>query len=328
MKTWAEISTVQPLASRILANSLQKKRISHAYLIEGDRGTGKEEISLLLAKSLFCKQHEKEEPCYHCKDCQRIASGNHPDLHVIIPEGQSIKKEQILHLQKEFTYTGMESNQKVYIIHEADKMTTNASNRLLKFLEEPSKQTTAILLTTNSQAILPTIRSRCQMLTLKPLNPRELQKKLEEEGLTESTARITAALTNSLTEAVEISNEDWFANARKLVVQLVEVLQTKPDESILFLHNQWMPHFKEREQLQRGLDLLILWFKDMIYHYIGSRESIVFLEEQEKLEEGSMYWSRQQLTEVLRFLLEAKRKLDQNVHPVLVMEQLTLQAQR
>ncbi|WP_077623877.1 DNA polymerase III subunit delta' [Sediminibacillus massiliensis] len=328
MKTWSEMASIQPLAVKMLVNSLKKDRVSHAYLFQGSRGTGKKAISLLMAKAIFCQYKNDAEPCQNCKDCQRIDSGNHPDVHWIIPDGQSIKKEQILHLQKEFTYTGLESNEKVYIIEDAEKMTANASNRLLKFLEEPSRQTTAMLLTSNSQSILQTIRSRCQIMALKPLNTGLFQERLEAEGVSSSNARLISALTNNITEAMEINSDEWFAMARRIVVQLVEVLQTNPDESMLFINNQWMPHFKDREQLQRGLDLLALWFKDIVYNYVGNEEAIIFINEQDKLTESSMHWSKQHATKALRYILEAKRKLEQNVHPALVMEQLTLHIQR
>ncbi len=328
MKTWSDIASIQPLAARMLTNSLAKQRVSHAYLFQGNRGTGKKAISMVLAKSIFCRHKYGQEPCQQCKDCQRIESGNHPDVHWIIPDGQSIKKEQILHLQKEFTYTGLESNQKVYIIEDAEKMTANASNRLLKFLEEPSKQTTAMLLTSNSQAILQTIRSRCQIMALKPLNPANLQKQLQEEGLSSSNARLISALTNNVTEALEIGHDDWFANARKIVVQLTEVLQSKPEEAMLFIHNQWMPHFKERQQMQRGLDLLLLWFKDIVYSFVDNEDAVIFINEKDKLSQASLHWSKQETTDALQRILEAKRKLEQNVHPALAMEQLTLHLKR
>ncbi|WP_226038390.1 DNA polymerase III subunit delta' [Aquibacillus saliphilus] len=328
MRTWSEMASIQPLVSKMLTNSLTKERISHAYLFQGARGTGKHALSILLAKSIFCNNKIGIDPCNSCKECHRIDTGNHPDVHQIAPDGQSIKKEQILHLQKEFTYTGLESNRKLYIITDSDKMTANASNRLLKFLEEPSKETTAMLLTENSQSILQTIRSRCQIMALQPLNPENIKNKLVAEGLSNSNAKLMAALTNNISEAIEISNDEWFANARKIVVQLVEVLQAKPDESLLFINNHWMPHFKERGQLQRGLDLLIIWFKDIIYSYVGNGESIVFVSEQEKIAQSSMIWSRKHATKVLTNIMEAKRKLDQNVNPALVMEQLTLQIQR
>ncbi|MCT2534280.1 DNA polymerase III subunit delta' [Aquibacillus koreensis] len=328
MNTWSDMAMTQPLVSKMLTNSISKDRVSHAYLFHGSKGTGKLAIALLLAKSIFCKNKELGEPCNKCKDCQRIETGNHPDVHKIIPDGKSIKKDQILHLQKEFTYTGLESNQKVYIIVDADKMTNNASNRLLKFLEEPSKMATAMLLTENSQSILQTIRSRCQIMSLQPFNPSLVQEKLQEKGLSGANAKLMAALTNNIYAAMKLSEDEWFANARKLVVQLVEVLQAKPEESMLFIHNHWMPHFKERDQLHQGLDLLILWFKDMIYKHIENEDAIIYVNHMDKLEQFSMHWSRQHAIGHLYKIMEAKRKIDQNVHPALVMEQLTLQIQR
>ncbi|MFQ3546562.1 DNA polymerase III subunit delta' [Halobacillus rhizosphaerae] len=328
MKSWNEMKELQPLVGQMLMNSFKKDRISHAYLFQGDRGTGKREMSLLFAKSIFCRNRQGADPCQECRDCHRIDSGNHPDLHWIEPDGQSIKKDQILHLQKEFTYTGMESNRKVYIVVDAGQMTVNASNRLLKFLEEPSQQTTAMLLTENGQSIIDTIRSRCQLLAFQPLNVRRIENKLEHEGISASNAKLLASLTNNLDEALEMNADEWFANVRKLVIQLVEVLQNKPQEGLLFVNDQWMPHFKERKQLQRGLDVLMLWYQDLINDFLDREDAIVFTQEKEKREQSSMHWTRQSAAKCLSYILEAKRKINQNVHPNLVMEQLTLQLQR
>ncbi|MFC7061744.1 DNA polymerase III subunit delta' [Halobacillus seohaensis] len=328
MSSWMDIKELQPLVAQMLTNSFKKDRVSHAYLFQGDRGTGKREMSTLFAKSIFCKEREEAEPCQECRDCKRIDSGNHPDLHWVSPSGQSIKKEQILELQKEFTYTGLESNRKVYIIVDADRMTANAANRLLKFLEEPSQQTTAMLLTENSQSILDTIRSRCQLLAFQPLNPERVEQQLEAQGVSTSNAKILASLTNNLKEAEELNDDDWFANVRKLVIQLIGVLLNKPNEGLLFINHQWMPHFKERQQLQIGLDVLMLWFHDLINQYLDRQQAIIFQQEKEKRDQAVLRWSRQSAAQSLSLILEAKRKINQNVHPTLVMEQLTLQLQR
>ena len=328
MRTWPSMAELQPNVTKMLMNSIKKDRISHAYLFQGSRGTGKMEMSLLFAKSFFCSYRDGVEPCHSCRDCNRIESGNHPDVHVIQPEGQSIKKEQILHLQKEFTYTGLESNQKVYIVEDAETMTVNASNRLLKFLEEPSRQTVAMLLTENGQSMLDTIRSRCQIMAFQPLNPLQFTQKLIDEGVPESSARLMSAITNNLEEAIELSNDEWFAKARKLVIQLIEVLQDKPSEAYMFIHNSWMTHFKDRDSLNKGLDLLMLWYKDLVYEHVGHESSIVFIKERERLQASSYKWSKQHARDALTHILEAKRKLFSNVHPTLVMEQLLLQIQR
>lgn len=329
MKTWTDVANDQPIAARMLTNMVSRERMSHAYLIQGQKGTGKAAISLLLAKSIFCSnQTETGEPCHQCKDCLRIDSGNHPDVHKISPDGASIKKEQIAHLQKEFTYTGLESNKKVYIISEADKMTTNAANRLLKFLEEPSKETTAILSTENAHTILDTIRSRCQLIGLRPLNTEQIQASLEAEGLLAENARLFSVLTNDLTTARELNQDDWFAQARKLVVQLIDMLQINEAEALMFIQKLWIVHFVDRDQLKFGLDMLLYWFRDLLHFHIDEAERIVFLAYQEKVENSAMYWSKQDTTAILYAIMKAKKQIGQNVHPTLVMEQLILQMQR
>lgn len=329
MKTWADIAGVQPLASKIITNSFKKERVSHAYLIQGERGTGKEAIALLLAKGLFCQHKQGAEPCLRCSSCKRIESGNFPDVHWIKPEGQSIKIDQIEQLQKEFVYSGLESNQKVYIIVGSDTLTTNAANRILKFLEEPSRKTTAIMLTENSQSIIPTIRSRCQVIDLKPLNPRLFQTKLIELGMTETNASLFSALTNSIDDAFSLAEDEWFTTARKISFQLIDVYLSQADDPFSFIHQKWFSHFKERDQHDRGLDLLLLLFKDFLYYQIGNEEAIVvFSKDDERLERSLQYFSQDGLLHILNLILEAKRKLKQNVNPTLVIEQLTLHIQR
>lgn len=103
-KTWQEMSQIQPQVMTMLQNSITKKRVAHAYLFEGEKGTGKQEISNAFAKSLLCEAPTTGyEPCELCRNCKRISSGNHPDVHLIERDGLSIKKEQIKGLQEEFS---------------------------------------------------------------------------------------------------------------------------------------------------------------------------------------------------------------------------------
>lgn len=328
MQTWEEVAEVQPLASKIITNSILKERMSHAYLLQGENGTGKEAIALLLAKGLFCEKGTLQ-PCNTCASCKRIDSGNHPDVHWIAPQEQSIKKEQIEHLQREFTYTGFESNRKVYIIEDSETLTTNASNRILKFLEEPAIQTTAILLTVNSRTILPTIRSRCQVIDLRPLDAAKIQEQLVESGISITNATFLSAITNRLDEAIALNEDEWFAQARKRMIQLMEHFIIRPASAYLFIHSDWMPHFKDREKQLLGLDMLLLAFRDFLYYHIGSREQmVVFREDDPLLEKGVLHFSDKHLLTILQALLEARQKVMQHVNPTLVMEQLTLQIKR
>lgn len=329
MTTWSEMEKLQPLASRMITNSITKNRISHAYLIQGERGTGKEAIATLIAKGIYCEQLTGVEPCQSCRMCKRIDSRNHPDVHWVEPEGQSIKIEQIKNLQKEFTYSSFESNQKVYIIKGADTLTLNAANRILKFLEEPGQQTTAILLTENSHSIIPTIRSRCQLIDLKPLHPKQFQEQLIASDMSQKDAVLMSALTNNMDEAFEWSRDEWFAEARKLMLQLIEILIDPSEDAYLFIHNHWLKHFKERVQLARGIDILLLAFKDILYAHLGKDKSmIVFDTNDDRLQQLILSYSQEDLIQILHNLLDAKRHLKQHVNSTLVMEQLTLQIQR
>jgi len=329
METWSDIAKQQPLAARVMMNSIRKGRISHAYLIQGGRGTGKEAIAKMMAKVLFCEHLADGEPCQTCNACRRINSRNHPDVHWIEPDGQSIKLEQIRNLQKEFTYSGLESDQKAYIIKGAETLTLNAANRILKFLEEPSQKTMAIMLTENGQAMIPTIRSRCQLIELKPLDAAELQHRLVEAGISENSARLLSVLTNDLDEAAALNEDAAFAQARKLVLQWIENLSSANGDGYLFVHQQWLPHFKDRDAQELGLDLLLLAFKDILYDQIGNQTRMVMFQPgDERLEKAALMFTEDKLLHNMNAVLQAKRLLKQNVQPTLVIEQLSLQVKR
>ncbi|MCM3729331.1 DNA polymerase III subunit delta' [Neobacillus cucumis] len=328
VKTWDQLLELQPTVLKMLKNSLLKNRVAHAYLFEGMRGTGKKEIALLLTKSLFCEQLvEGYKPCESCNNCLRINNGNHPDVHIVEPEGLSIKVEQIRNLQAEFSKKGVESQNKVYVISHADKMSVSASNSLLKFLEEPNPGTVAFLLTEQVQQLLPTILSRCQVLVFQPLAPQMMIKQLIENGVHPAKAPLLAQLTNNLEEALKLNVDEWFAQAQKIVVKLYEVLKKNSLEAMVTLQGDWFLHFKEKEQIQRGLDLLLLIFKDLLYIQLDRQEQLVFIEENERLRQYALQTSGRRLSDQMSAILDAKRKLQANMNPQLMMEQLVLKLQ-
>ncbi|MFS0821060.1 DNA polymerase III subunit delta' [Bacillus sp. 1P02SD] len=326
-KTWEQLQEYQPLVLKMVENSLRKNRVAHAYLFEGSRGTGKKEVGYLLAKSLFCQQPNGYRPCNDCTNCRRISSGNHPDVHLIEPDGQSIKKWQIQALQEEFSKTGVESNRKVYLINHADKMTTNAANSLLKFLEEPTSQTVAILLTEQIHRILNTILSRCQVLSFQPLAPKVISERLIDEGISPTMASLVAHITNNLEEARELSEDTWFGQSRSIVLQLYEVIHTRPTHAFFFLQDQWLPHFKEKEQLSFGLDILLLIFKDLLYIQLGDEEKLIFHDQITSFKQHALKTSTRRVSDQIAAVLEAKRRLYTNMNPHLLMEQLVIKLQ-
>ena len=329
MVSWSELEKKQSYVVTLLVNSLKKDRLSHAYLFHGSKGTGKLEVALTLAKTLFCSQLDGIEPCHHCRDCRRIASHNHPDVRIFAPEsGKSLAAEQIGLLQKEFAFRGSESKRRLFIIEHANRMTNVAANQLLKFIEEPSGQEMAIFITEQLQQMLPTIVSRCQTVSFKPLLFSELRHKLEKENHVSPTlARLAASLTDDYEKASQLAKDELFAQARNLVIQLTEEVSERQSQVLLTIHDKWMPLFNNREQMELGLDLLLLWLRDVMHLHLQKEEQIVFSQEREQLGRYQSRFSMQQIAKQMEIVLEARKYLDANVTPQLVIEQAVLKMQ-
>ncbi|MBU9721974.1 DNA polymerase III subunit delta' [Bacillus alkalicola] len=324
---WETLSLTQPTVVKMLTNSLRKDRLAHAYLFEGGRGSGKLEVAKVLTKSFFCENKMDEEPCLSCGDCKRIDSGNHPDVHIINTDSQSIKVDQIRHLKKEFSFRGVESKKKVYLVEEAEKMTIGAANSILKFLEEPEGEALAVLMTTQFHRIIKTIVSRSQVISFAPLAPEQLVDKLIGEGVSETDAKAVSQITYDLEEAIQLCQDNWIAQARNKVIQLVDEISMRPKHAFITVQEAWMPFFKEKQDMQLGLDLLMIWYRDILRLQINDDSQIVYIDQINKLQEYSLKLSQKKLGSNLQAVMNAKRRLDANTAPQLLMEQLLLRLQ-
>jgi DNA polymerase-3 subunit delta' len=327
VKNWQDLASFQPRVIKLLANSIQKQRLAHAYLFEGKKGTGKRDIGILLAKSFFCENLQDYEPCESCKNCKRIQSGNHPDVHIVEPDGLSIKKGQIQALQEEFSKSGVESSKKLYMIIHADKMTVNAANSLLKFLEEPNKNTIAILITEQYHKILNTILSRCQLLSFQPLLPMAIQESLIESNIPKHLASLVSQLTNDSEAAMRIAKDDWFAQARLKVIKLYEMVASRKGQAPIYVHTEWMNHFHDKEKQETGLDLLLYIYKDVLSVQLGNVEQVIYHDLIQQITQHALQMTQRSVTEKMTSILEAKKRLHANVNPQLLMEQLVLTLQ-
>ena len=297
----------QPLVYSQIKKSVEHGRLAHAYLFEGDQGVGKHELSLWLAKRLFCTQVVDNEPCNECNNCLRIAAGEHPNLWQIKPDGQSIKVDQIRQLQQEFVRSGFESRLQFFTISHADKMNASAANSLLKFLEEPAGSFVAILETDSPGKILPTIQSRCQILHFAPLNAKALVAKLVETRIGTESATLLAALTNSYQKAVEISQEEWFNEAKAAISQWYLYLANNDLLAFVYVQKKLTALAKEKERQQLLLQMLMQHFR----------------QERSKLLSGESLALKEN-TRRIELLLEAEQKLGANVSFQNVCEQLVL----
>ncbi len=120
MKSYSQLVKLQPQVLWLLENSVKKNRLAHAYIFEGGRGTGKRDVAIQLTKRVFCEDLHNNRACNSCSSCIRIEQQNHPDVHLVEPEGLSIRKEQIRHLHDEFRMKSVESGHKLYIINHVE----------------------------------------------------------------------------------------------------------------------------------------------------------------------------------------------------------------
>ena len=317
----------QKLVIERLKASFRNNRIGHAYIFDGDRGTGKEVIALSYSKLLLCKNTETSVPCEKCSTCQRISSGNHPNVTIIRPDGQNIRKEQMDNLILEMTKKGYEQGRKIYIISRADRMNIAAANTLLKYLEEPEGDVTAILLTDSYQSLLPTIQSRCQRISFLPPSREIMISELMEKGITASMAATVTMITANGDEAFRLAEDDVFAQMRKTVLKLVEASDRHVHEALLFIQSEWSQVFKEREETDRGLDLLLYAYRDIAASKAGLESIRTYPDEKEFFDGLAMKITYSQLSGMMEVVLQAKRQLQSNMNRTLLMEQLVLKMQ-
>lgn len=154
----------------LIKNIVNFNKISHAYMIEVDNYEEDFNCVLDFVKLILCQKHSKtvnDGSCFECNICGQVNNNTYVDLKIIEPDGNVIKKKQLIALQEEFQNKSLLNNKRIYIIKEADKLNDSSANTILKFLEEPEENIVAILVTTNRYKVIETILSRCQVLSVK-----------------------------------------------------------------------------------------------------------------------------------------------------------------
>ena len=165
-----------------LQNAVRLNQVSHAYIINGERSSGKEFIAKVFAMALQCENRQDGEPCQECHSCRQALSANQPDIIFISHEKPgTISVDDIRRqINNDITIKPYSSPKKIYILNEGEKMTVQAQNALLKTLEEPPEYAVILILTTNVDSLLPTILSRCVVLNMKPAKDAQVKKFLME----------------------------------------------------------------------------------------------------------------------------------------------------
>jgi DNA polymerase-3 subunit delta' len=202
----------------LLSRALVQRRLPPAMLFSGPSGVGKKTLALAVGRALLCEA-SGGDACEVCATCSRAARGLHPDVLLVEPDGLSIKIEQVRDAVREIAGLPFEGRARAFVFDEAHLITEQAQNALLKSLEEPPATSHVILVTASPQALLPTIRSRCQMLRFSPLPQSLLESHLHKaSGLSADEARLRAALSGgSLGVALAFESEAWRALREDLI---------------------------------------------------------------------------------------------------------------
>ncbi|WEV44882.1 DNA polymerase III subunit delta' [Streptococcaceae bacterium ESL0687] len=254
------IKEIQPEIYKRFEVILQKNRLSHAYLFSG--GFGSLEVAIWLSQALFCEKKENGLPCGTCRNCRLIKDRDFADLHIIEPDGQSIKKEQIKNLQETFSQTGFESDTQVIIIDGADKMNPSATNALLKSIEEPEGNIYIFLITENENLVLDTIKSRSQIIAF-PRQETYLKEYLIQEGVLPKLAAFVAKVAKNPQDASELALDTWFDEALKLLKKFSDLLMENQVEAFLFIPTV-LERFKDKKQEEMAFNILQIYLSDFL----------------------------------------------------------------
>ena len=246
---------------KVLRLALERGRVPNSLIFSGPRGVGKRRLAVILAQAINCERGAPG-PCQECPSCLKIAAGKLPDVWEVEPDGQSIRIEQMQAVRQAAYVKPLAARRRVFIISEAEKMTADAANCMLKILEEPPSYSYLILVTSMLHLILPTIKSRCRVLGFAPVARAEIAKALAATGCPPERAGVIALLVNgSLEEALEL---DWdkAQAGRREAWELFAALQGRGDATAFFRNYVFSKRDEVRADLEGVLGLLATFCRD------------------------------------------------------------------
>ncbi|MBT9774998.1 DNA polymerase III subunit delta' [Clostridium sp. MCC353] len=305
--------------------AIEAHKVSHAYILTGEAGMGRKSLANAFAMTLLCEKG-KIEPCMECHACKQVMTGNHPDLVYVTHEkpnsiGVDDIREQINDTIMIRPYS---SYYKIYIVDNAEKMTVQAQNALLKTMEEPPSYAVILLLTTNQESFLPTILSRCVQLKLKPLQDYVVKQYLMESvGIPEAEADVYAAFARgNLGKAIHLAESEDFRVMYDNVLYLLKNIK-KMDISELL---DYIKRLKEDNQdIYECLDLMQLWYRDVLmFKTTKDINLLIFKNEYGTINEMSQKSSYEGMDRIIKAVDKARIRLDANVNMELAMELMLL----
>jgi DNA polymerase-3 subunit delta' len=316
-------------AVRSLRRAVAADTVSHAYLLTGPPGGGKTTLARTLATALLCQAQAEERPCGDCRACRLVASGNHPDLHVVESEhvGASLKIAQVRDLQHQLALTPVEGKWRIAILRRFEEATTSAANALLKTLEEPPAYVVLAILANDADRLLPTIVSRCQQLPLRLLSVALVQQALAERwGAKPEQAKLLAHLSGGrLGWAVRTLSDEKALQRR---ANRLDALEQLVGASIVERFRYAEKLARDPVATQETLDLWIGWWRDVLLVAAGADAPLMNVDRLSRLRDHAHRFGWPQSNAVIEALRGAAKKLKQNANPRLTLEVLMLDLPR
>ncbi|MCM1252047.1 MAG: DNA polymerase III subunit delta [Clostridium sp.] len=311
-----------------LQNAISMNKVSHAYIINGERSSGKEFIAKVFATALQCEKGGVE-PCGECHSCKQAASGNQPDIiFVSHDKPNTIGVEDIrTQINGDIAIKPYSSPRKVYIMNEGEKMTVQAQNALLKTLEEPPEYAVILILTANVDSLLPTVLSRCVVLNMKPVPDNQVKKYLMEElAVPDYKANICVAFARgNIGKAKMLATSEEFEKVKEEAVTLVKYINDMEISEIVKAIKKISEY---KFDVTDYLDILSVWYRDvLLFKATKDANSLIFKDELQYIRKVADRSTYEGIETIVKALQQAKRRLDANVNFDLTMELLLLTIQ-
>lgn len=285
----------QPVLNRILSNIKEKNNNVQAYILYGSSKEDLRNFATLFSKVLICPNKYNPD-CDKCNICKRIDNNSYGELKIVNPVNNIIKKESILEIKKTFNTESIEGKHEVYIINDVETLNSTSANAILKFLEEPDSNLVAIFTTTNLDAVMKTILSRCQII--------KINNNKENRGI-EFIMKLSGF------------NEEIIYN----IVDYVKDIEKNKTKAISDIKNKFISKFDNKESLINALNVILLYYKDMLNYKIRNK-CFYFDVNDVKLALNNQ--DEDTISKKISFILKNIQKLEYNVNILLFIDNLII----
>ncbi|WP_209453956.1 DNA polymerase III subunit delta' [Thermoanaerobacterium butyriciformans] len=301
---------------------VSSQKIANAYLFIGESGFGKEFMAKYFAMMINCKNGSK--PCLSCPSCIQMISGNHPDIFFIEPDGISIKVETLRNVVINNAYVKpYNSYKKIFIIKEAEKMTEQAQNSILKTLEEPPEYGLFILTSSKMEGLLPTIVSRCEIIRFTRESDEVIEDYLiNEKKIDRSMAKKIASIANGNYGKANLLIDEGYSKVRS---ELGDILYNVINQDKALRLESFKFFDENREMIDDIIDIMFSYLRDlMIFKLLGSEECIINKDMSDKLRMLSTNLTGFKLNNIINEIEELAFNLKSNVNYQLAIEKFLL----